>query len=128
MSPAEVIAKARRHGVTLTLSADGTSVSLYADAAVADDALEDVIELVKAHKSILVAHLETERRRINHWIADKLIDRPPSHCLRCRKPIIVGQTWTAVANGEAAARFHQSCHGVWLEQQEFAARRALGLI
>jgi hypothetical protein len=40
-----------------------------------------------------------------------LIDWPPSHCLHCRKPIIVGQTWTAVANGLVEARFHGDCHG-----------------
>jgi hypothetical protein len=127
LTPAEVIATARHHGVTLTLSADGTGVSLYADAAVADDPPADVIELIKAHKPDLVAHLQMERRRINYWIADKLIDWRPSHCLHCRRPIIAGQAWTAVSNGEANARFHEPCRSQWLIEHEALARKTLGL-
>jgi hypothetical protein len=123
MSPADIVEKARRHGVSLTLDATGTGLSLWADG----DPPEEVVELLKAHKPDIVAHLRAERRRINHWIADQLIDWPPSHCLHCRKPIVVGQTWTAVANGLVEARFHKDCHGDWLAQQEVAARRAIGL-
>jgi hypothetical protein len=123
MNPAEIVEKARRHGVTVTLNDAGTGLSLSADG----DLPDEVVELLKAHKPDIVAHLQTERRRINHWIADKLIDWPPSHCLHCRKPIVVGQTWTAVANGRVEARFHKDCHGAWLAQQEVAARRAIGL-
>jgi hypothetical protein len=124
MSPVDIVEQARCCGVRLTLNAVGTGLSLSADS----EPPGEIVALVKAHKPDLVAHLQAERGRMNHWTAARLIDWPPSHCLGCRKPIIVGQTWTAVANGEAAARFHQSCHGEWLEQQEFAARRALGLI
>jgi hypothetical protein len=70
-------------GAGLSLSADG-------------DPPEEVVELLKARKPDIVAHLQAERRRINHWIADKLIDWPPAHCLHCRKPIVVGQNWAAV--------------------------------
>jgi hypothetical protein len=122
MNPAGIIEKARQRGVTVTLNDAGTGLSLSADG----DMPDEVVELLKAHKPDIVAHLQTERRRINHWIADKLIDWPPSHCLHCRKPIVVGQTWTAVANGRVEARFHKDCHGAWLAQQEVAAR-AIGL-
>ena len=123
MSPADIVEKARRCGVAVTLTAAGTGLSLWADG----DPPEEVVELLKAHKPDIVAHLQAERGRINHWIADQLIDWPPSHCLHCRKPIVVGQTWTAVANGRVEARFHKDCHGAWLEQQEVSARKAIGL-
>jgi hypothetical protein len=123
MSPADIVGKARRCGVAVTLTAAGTGLSLWADG----DPPEEVVELLKAHKPAIVAHLQAERGRINHWIADQLIDWPPSHCLHCRQPIAVGQRWTAVANGLVEARFHQGCHGKWLEQQEVAARKAMGL-
>jgi hypothetical protein len=59
-------------------------------------------------------------------LADRLVDWRDS-CWRCRRPIVPGQLWTVVSNGEAVARFHQSCHGEWLGQQEALARRAMGL-
>jgi hypothetical protein len=121
MNPADIVEKARQRGVTVTLNDAGTGLSLSADG----DLPNEIVELAKAHKPDIVAHLQTERRRINHWIADKLISWPPSHCLHCRNPIIVGQNWLDVTNGEATARFHQDCHGAWLAQQEVAARRAL---
>jgi hypothetical protein len=68
-----------------------------------------------------------DQARVAKWIRDRLIDWPPESCLQCRKPIIVGQQWTVVSNGEATARFHQNCHSEWLAQQEVAARRVLGL-
>jgi hypothetical protein len=68
-----------------------------------------------------------DQARVAKWIADRLIDWPSTSCLHCRKPIIAGQPWIPVSNGEVTARFHQDCHSEWLEQQEVAARRALGL-
>ena len=68
-----------------------------------------------------------DQARIKQWIAHQLIDWPPTSCLHCRKPIVVGQLWSAVSNGEVTARFHQDCHAEWLAQQEVAAGRALGL-
>jgi hypothetical protein len=87
----------------------------------------EIVALVKAHKPDLVAHLQAARGRINHWTAARLIDWPPSHCLHCRKPIVVGQAWTAVSNGEAKARFHEPCRAQWLIEREAFARKALGL-
>ena len=68
-----------------------------------------------------------QRGLINRWIANRIIDWSPSHCLHCRLPIIVGQKWTVVSNGEVTARFHEPCHGEWLTEQERLARRSLGL-
>jgi hypothetical protein len=66
-----------------------------------------------------------DQARVDKWIRDRLIDWR-NGCLHCRRPIIVGQAWTTVSNGEVTARFHQDCHGAWLAQQEAFARRALG--
>lgn len=74
------------------------------------------------------ARARLDQARVAKWIRDRLIDWPPTFCLHCRKPIIVGQVWTVVSNGEVAARFHQPCHGEWLEVQEAAARRSLGIV
>jgi hypothetical protein len=68
-----------------------------------------------------------DQLRVDKRIRDSLIDWPPESCLHCRKPIIVGQLWAVVSNGEVSARFHQNCHSEWLAQQEVAARRVLGL-
>ena len=123
MSPADLIEKARRCGVSLTLNDAGTGLSLWADG----DPPEEVVELLKAHKPDIVAHLQTERRRVNHWIANQIIDWPRDNCLHCRKPI-TAHPWIDLRNGEAMARFHQSCHDSWRVEQETLARRALGLL
>ena len=54
-----------------------------------------------------------EQALIDKWIRDRLVDWRDS-CWRCRRPIVPGQLWTAVSNGEAVARFHQPCHAEWL--------------
>jgi hypothetical protein len=123
MTADEILAEAATRGFRVTLNSTGDGLILWPG----DDPPADVVNLVRGAKPQIVAHLQTERGRINHWIADQLIDWPPSHCLHCRKPIVVGQTWTAVANGLVEARFHEDCHGAWLEQQEVAARKAIGL-
>jgi hypothetical protein len=73
------------------------------------------------------AAVRHERERIDAWIKSRLINYPPASCLLCRKPIIAGQDWQEVSNGEARARFHRICHAEWLAEQEAAARQALGL-
>jgi hypothetical protein len=73
------------------------------------------------------AAVRRERERIDAWIRNRLIDWPPASCLRCRKPIIAGQDWQEVSNGEARARFHLACHIEWRSEQEAAAWQALGL-
>jgi hypothetical protein len=121
MTAVEILAEAATRGFRVSLNSTGDGLILWPG----DDPPDDLVNFIRSAKTQIIAILQTERRRINHWIADKLIDWPPSHCLHCRKPIIVGQTWTTVSNGEVSARFHQECHGDWLAQQEVAARRAL---
>jgi hypothetical protein len=59
----------------------------------------------------------------------RLIAYPLASCLLCRKPIIAGQDWQEVSNGDtnARARFHRTCHAEWRTEREAAARQALGL-
>jgi hypothetical protein len=68
-----------------------------------------------------------ERERIDAWIRARIVDYPLAACLLCRKPIIAGQDWQEVSNGEARARFHRTCHAEWRTEREAAARQALGL-
>ena len=60
-------------------------------------------------------------------IASSPIRSPPVCC--CRKPIVAGQDWQEVSNGDtnARARFHRTCHAEWRTEREAAARQALGL-
>jgi hypothetical protein len=122
VSPAEIIEKARRCGVVLTLNETGTGLSLSGEG----ERPAEIIDLIKARKAEIVDRLQAERGRINRRIAENLIEWQGS-CLQCRKPIIVGQAWTVVSHGEVSARFHKDCYDEWLAQQEVAAPRALGL-
>ena len=74
------------------------------------------------------ASVRYERERIDAWIRSRLIPYPLASCFGCRKPIIVGQDWQEVSNGEARARFHRTCHAEWRTEREAAARQALGLV
>jgi hypothetical protein len=73
------------------------------------------------------AAVRRERERIDAWIRNRLIAYPLASCFGCRKPIIAGQDWQEVSNGEARARFHRTCHAEWRTEREAAARQALGL-
>ena len=123
MTALEILAAAAARGFLVSLNSTGDGLILWPG----DDPPSDLVALLKAAKPQIVAALQAERGRINRWIADRLIDWPPESCLHCRKPIIVGQPWTIVGNGDCTARFHEPCHAEWLEVQEAAARRALGL-
>ena len=75
------------------------------------------------------AAVRYERERIDAWISNRLIAYPLVSCFGCRKPIIAGQDWQEVSNGDtnARARFHRACHAEWRAEREAAARQALGL-
>jgi hypothetical protein len=122
MTAAEILAQASARGFRVSLNHASDGLILWPD-----DPPPDLVDLLRSAKPQIVAALKAERGRINHWIAHQIIDWPPTSCLNCRKPIVPGQRWVAVASGEFTARFHQVCHGEWLAQQETLARRALGL-
>ncbi len=73
------------------------------------------------------AAVRYERERIDAWIRARIVDYPLASCLLCRKPIIAGQDWQELSNGEARARFHRNCHVEWRTEREAAARQGLGL-
>jgi hypothetical protein len=123
MMAAEILAEAAARGFRVGLNRTGDGLILWPG----DDPPADLVDLIRRAKPEIVAVLHAERGRINRWIANQLIDWPPISCLNCRKPIVPGQLWTAVSNGEAVARFHEPCHPEWLAQQETLARKALGL-
>jgi hypothetical protein len=122
MTAAEILAEVAARGFRVTLNSTNSGLVLWPG----DDPPADLVDLIRGAKPQIVVVLQAERGRINRWIASRLIDWSTS-CLHCRKPIIVGQAWLPVSNGEVRARFHQDCHSEWLAQQEAAARRALGL-
>ena len=86
--------------------------------------LMEALSVVPEPESAAVRY---ERERIDAWIRARLVDYPLASCLLCRKPIIAGQDWQEVSNGEARARFHRTCHAEWRTEREAAARQALGL-
>jgi hypothetical protein len=75
------------------------------------------------------AAVRYERERIDAWIRNRLIPYPLASCFLCRKPIIAGQDWQEVSNGDtsARARFHRACHTEWRIERVAAARQALRL-
>jgi hypothetical protein len=105
------------------LNAAGTGLSLSADSAPPPE----IVDLLRASKSDVVAYIQAERSRINRWSADRLIDWPQTRCLHCRKPIIASQAWIPVSNGDVTARFHADCEPKRRAEQEALARRALGI-
>jgi hypothetical protein len=123
MTTSEILAEAAARGFQVSLNSTSDGLILWPG----DNPPADLVDLIRSSKPQIIAVLQAERGRINHWIADRLIDWPPESCLHCRKPIVVGQPWTVVSNGEVTAHFHEPCRGEWLAQQEIAARRVMGL-
>jgi hypothetical protein len=119
----EILAKASADGVDVVLSGAGDGLELLS----AGDPPPDIVALLKDAKTEVISRLQMERRMINHWVADTLIDWPQDSCLKCRKRILVGQAWIDVANGDARARFHRECEPVWRADRETLARKTIGL-
>jgi hypothetical protein len=119
----EILARSKDEGVEVALTATGDGLELLS----VGDPPADIVTLLKDAKTEIISRLHMERRMINHWVAAHLIEWPREHCLGCRQPVVVGQEWIDVTNGEARARFHQKCHRVWLANQEALARKTIGL-
>jgi hypothetical protein len=123
MTAEEILALAKTKGVGVAVTTSGDGLELLS----AGDPPADIVILLKDAKTEIISRLHMERRMINHWVAAHLIEWPREHCLGCRQPVVVGQEWIDVTNGEARARFHQKCHRVWLAEQEILARKTIGL-
>jgi hypothetical protein len=62
---------------------------------------------------------------INRWVANQIVDWPPSNCFGCKRPIVVGAKWVELVRDDNRARFHCDCEPVWRAKQEVAAHKAL---
>jgi hypothetical protein len=125
VTPAEALAAAKKHGVEVRLTplGDGVEVSSKANLPL------EIRDLLKNMKAELIAHLQTERGRINHWIAHQIIDWDPNFCRHCKQRIF-GQRridWIEITNGEATMRIHVACEPQWRLEMETAARKAVGI-
>jgi hypothetical protein len=107
MTAAEIVAEALARGFWVELNPARDGLIIWPD-----DPPPDLVNLLKRAKPQIVEALRRERARINHWIANQIINGP---------------RWIAVASGEASAHFHEPCHAEWLAKQETAARKAMGL-
>jgi hypothetical protein len=123
MTVEETLAVAKTNGVDVAVTASSDGLELLS----VGDPPPDIVALLRDAKTEVISHLQMERRMINHWVADTLIDWPQDSCLKCRNPIIAGQEWTDVTNGDARARFHLDCEPVWRAEREALARRTIGL-
>ncbi len=123
MTAEEILAVAKTNGVDVAVTASGDGLELLS----AGDPPPDIVSLLKDAKTEIISRLQMERRMINHWVADTLIDWPQDSCLQCRKRILVGQAWIDVTNGDARARFHRECEPAWRADRETLARKTIGL-
>ena len=73
MTAAEILAEAAARGFQVSLNSTGDGLILWPG----DDPPADLVDLISSAKPQIVAVLQAERGRINHWIADRLIDWPP---------------------------------------------------
>jgi hypothetical protein len=78
-------------------------------------------------EQVSVERTRRDQGRVAKWIDHVSVDWRDS-CWRCRRPIIVGQKWLTIGNGEVTARFHSGCHNEWRAEQETLARKALGMM
>lgn len=124
MTADEILAMARASGVDVALSTAGDGLELLSTG----DPPAHIVALLKDAKTEIVTRLQMERRMINHWVVDTLIDWPQDSCLKCRKRILVGQHWIDVTNGDARARFHRECEPMWRAEREALARKTIGLL
>jgi hypothetical protein len=121
ISPADIVEKARRCGVSLALSRAGTGLSLSADSAPP----RDIIDLVRDAKDVVVVHLQ-QKRAIRAWINNSFTSGAPGVCIQCGghwlddEPVIM--VWCGTDYGEV----HEACWEAWEAQQERRARKALG--
>jgi hypothetical protein len=121
MSAAELLAEARRRGVTLTLD-DG---DIIADGG---DLTPGLIERLRKHKSEIVELLRREKHQVDAWVDAHVADYDFARCFGCKKPFQIDEKLVvAISRSGARARFHVNCRDEWFAEQEQRARKALGL-
>ena len=122
MSPADIVEKARRCGVILTLNDSETGLSLSADSAPP----QEIIDLIRNARDVVVRHFK-QQRAIRAWIDENLTTANPDVCLGC------GGLWLAddesiylIKCGAKDGFVHENCSTAWDAEQDRQARKALG--
>ncbi len=121
MSPADIVEKAQRCGVSLTLNDAGTSLSLSADTAPP----QEIIDLVRDARDVLVAHLQ-QNRAICAWINDNFTAGKPGVCMRCGGQWLADELIIMVCCGSDCGNLHEACWEAWEAEHDRRARMALG--
>jgi hypothetical protein len=121
LSPADIVEKARRCGVSVTLNDAGTRLSLSADNAPP----QEIIDLVRDARDILVAHLK-QKRAIRAWINNNLTPGKPGVCMHCRGQWLADESIIMVWCGADYGDLHEACWEAWEAEQDNRARKALG--
>jgi hypothetical protein len=123
MSPADIVEKARRRGVSLALNGAGTGLSLSGVGAPP----QDLIDLIRDAKDVLVVHLR-QKRAIRAWINNSFTSGRPGVCLHCGgrwladEPVIM--VWCGTDYGEV----HEAFWEAWEAEQGRRARKAPGFV
>jgi hypothetical protein len=121
MSPAAIVEKAGRCGVSLALNNAGTGLLLSAESAPS----EEIIDLVRDAKDVLVAHLQ-QKRAIRAWINDSFTAGKPGVCMHCGGHWLVDESIITVCCGADCGKLHEACWEAWEAEQDRRARKAPG--
>jgi hypothetical protein len=122
MTPADIVEKVKRCGVSLRLNRAGTGLSLSADNAPP----QDIVDLICDARDVLVSHLQ-EQRAIRAWIDDDLTAGNLDVCVNCGGPWLADYESIFVVRCVAGYGFvHETCSAAWEAKQDRRARQALG--
>ena len=121
MSPADIVERARRCGVSLTLSGAGTGLSLSADSAPP----QEIIDLARDARDVLVAQLQ-QQRAVRAWINNNFMSGILGVCLHCGGHWLADESIVTVWCGADHEEVHEACWEAWEAEQDRRARRALG--
>lgn len=121
LSPAAIVEKAERCGVSLKLNEARTGLSLSADRAPP----EEIIDLVRDAKDVLVAHLR-QKRAIRAWINSSFASGIPGVCMHCGGRWLADEPVIMVCCGTDYGEVHEACWEALEAEQERRACKALG--
>jgi hypothetical protein len=121
LSPADIVDKARRCGVSLALNGAGTGLSLSG----VGTPPQDLIDLVRDARDVLVAQLQ-QKRAIRARINNSFTSGAPGVCMHCGGHWLADESIVRVWCGADYGEVHQACWEEWAAEQESCAREALG--
>jgi hypothetical protein len=122
VSPADIIEKARRCGVSVVLNETATALSLSAESAPP----QDIVDLIRSARDVVVVHLQ-QQRAIRAWIDENLTTANPGICLHCEGRWLADfESIFLVKCGAKDGFVHEACWEAWEAEQDRWARKALG--